>query len=73
MNVCMYVCSIIAAPLFAGFVLADSPQSTALFLLGEYLFAECWFGPTLAGADMYLVCMYVCMYVAGICKCGIRI
>ena len=58
--VCMYVCSIVAAPLLAGFVLADSPQSTALFLLGEYLFAECWFGPTLAGAE---ICMYVCTYV----------
>lgn len=43
--------SLVAAPLFAGFILAENPQNTALFLLAEYLFAECWFGPTLAGAS----------------------
>lgn len=40
--------SLLAAPLWAGFVLADVPEAAAIFLFFEYLTAECWFGPTLA-------------------------
>eukprot|EP01038_Epipyxis_sp_PR26KG_P008728 gene8728-11793_t len=40
--------SLLAVPLWAGFVLSDSPEISALCLLGEYLAAECWYGPTLA-------------------------
>ena len=40
--------SLLAAPLWAAFILADDPAIAALCLLGEYLTAECWFGPTLA-------------------------
>jgi MFS family permease len=38
----------LAAPLWAAFLLTSSPQAAAVFLLCEYLAAECWFGPTLA-------------------------
>jgi MFS family permease len=41
--------SLLAAPLWAAFVLADTPRAAASFLLAEYLAAECWVGPTLAG------------------------
>jgi len=40
--------SLLAAPLWAAFILTDDPSLAAAFLLGEYLVAECWFGPTLA-------------------------
>lgn len=40
--------SFLAAPCWAGFLLSNSPEQAALFLLLEYLTAECWFGPTLA-------------------------
>jgi MFS family permease len=40
--------SLLAAPCWAGFVLASTPEAAAGFLLLEYLVAECWFGPTLA-------------------------
>lgn len=40
--------SLLAAPAWAMFVLADNPQLAAGVLLAEYLVAECWFGPTLA-------------------------
>eukprot|EP01042_Synura_sphagnicola_P000239 gene239-247_t len=40
--------SLLAAPLFAGFVLSPNPETALLFLVGEYLVAECWYGPTLA-------------------------
>lgn len=40
--------SLLAAPLWAGFLLAPDPQTALLCLFGEYLAAECWFGPTLA-------------------------
>jgi MFS family permease len=40
--------SLLAAPFWAAFVLADSPTVAAAALLMEYLTAECWFGPTLA-------------------------
>jgi len=40
--------SLLAAPCWAGFLLAASPEQAAAFLLAEYLVAECWFGPTLA-------------------------
>lgn len=41
--------SLLAAPLWLGFIYSDSPQTSAAFLLAEYLAAECWVGPTLAG------------------------
>ena len=40
--------SLLAAPLFAGFLLSPNPETALLFLVGEYLVAECWYGPTLA-------------------------
>jgi predicted MFS family arabinose efflux permease len=40
--------SLLAAPCWAGFVLATTPEQAAGCLLLEYLAAECWFGPTLA-------------------------
>jgi MFS family permease len=40
--------SLIAGPMWAGFILADNPLLAIAFLFGEYLAAECWFGPTLA-------------------------
>lgn len=40
--------SLLAAPLWAAFILTDDPSTAAACLLGEYLVAECWFGPTLA-------------------------
>ena len=40
--------SLLAAPLWAAFVAADEPSTAVLCLLGEYLVAECWFGPALA-------------------------
>lgn len=40
--------SLLAAPLWAAFITAPTPQQAALFLFFEYLVAECWFGPTLA-------------------------
>ncbi|KAJ1435295.1 major facilitator superfamily domain-containing protein, partial [Ochromonadaceae sp. CCMP2298] len=40
--------SLLAAPCWAGFVLASTPEAAAGFLFLEYLVAECWFGPTLA-------------------------
>lgn len=39
---------LLAAPLWAGFILASAPQVALLCLLAEYLAAEVWFGPTLA-------------------------
>ena len=47
-NIYLYLGSLLAAPLWAAFILADDPAVAALCLLGEYLTAECWFGPTLA-------------------------
>jgi hypothetical protein len=40
--------SLLAAPLWAAFILAEDPAVAAACLLGEYLTAECWFGPTVA-------------------------
>ena len=40
--------SLLAAPAWAAFILAPTPELTAVALLVEYLVAECWFGPTLA-------------------------
>lgn len=40
--------SLLAAPLWALFILSPDPKITAVALLCEYLVAECWFGPTLA-------------------------
>ena len=40
--------SILAAPLWAAFVLVDDPTYAAGCLFLEYIVAECWFGPTLA-------------------------
>jgi MFS family permease len=40
--------SLLAAPAWAAFILAPTPELTAAALLIEYLVAECWFGPTLA-------------------------
>lgn len=40
--------SLLAAPLWALFILSSDPKITAIALLCEYLVAECWFGPTLA-------------------------
>jgi sugar phosphate permease len=40
--------SLLAAPLWAAFIAADQPSTAVLCLLGEYLVAECWFGPALA-------------------------
>ena len=40
--------SLLAAPLWAAFIISKDPAVAALCLLGEYLTAECWFGPTLA-------------------------
>ena len=64
----MFSGSFLAAPLWAAFILAEDPAVAAACLLGEYLTAECWFGPTLASLfDVVpkdrrgvLVCMYVC-------------
>ena len=40
--------SLLAAPLWAAFVLIDDPTYAAVCLFFEYIVAECWFGPTLA-------------------------
>jgi predicted MFS family arabinose efflux permease len=40
--------SLLAAPAWYLFVRASSPELSVAFLFAEYLFAECWFGPTLA-------------------------
>jgi MFS family permease len=40
--------SLLAAPLWAAFVLVDNPAYAAVCLFLEYIVAECWFGPTLA-------------------------
>ena len=40
--------SLLAAPTWAGFILAQSPVEASAWLLAEYLVAECWIGPTLA-------------------------
>lgn len=40
--------SLLAAPLWAAFVLVDDPTYAAICLFFEYIVAECWFGPTLA-------------------------
>eukprot|EP01041_Mallomonas_annulata_P011077 gene11077-23156_t len=40
--------SLVAAPLWAAFILAPTAQYALAILLVEYLAAECWFGPTLA-------------------------
>ena len=44
----MDVGSFLAAPFWAAFIMAEDPVVAAACLLGEYLTAECWFGPTLA-------------------------
>lgn len=41
--------SLLAAPLWYAFIHAETPSTAAFFLLIEYLAAECWVGPTLAG------------------------
>ena len=41
--------SILAAPLWAGFIMADDPAVAASYLLAEYLAAECWIGATVVG------------------------
>ena len=41
--------SIIAAPLWAGFIMSDDPAIAASYLLVEYLAAECWIGATVVG------------------------
>jgi predicted MFS family arabinose efflux permease len=40
--------SLLAAPAWYLFIKADSPEMSIVYLFAEYLFAECWFGPTLA-------------------------
>jgi MFS family permease len=40
--------SMLATPFWIGFVLSDTANTALLFLFFEYLFGECWFGPTLA-------------------------
>eukprot|EP01031_Cornospumella_fuschlensis_P033150 gene33150-40108_t len=40
--------SFLAAPLWLGFIYAETPTEALLYLLAEYVVAECWFGPTLA-------------------------
>ena len=40
--------SLIAIPCWIMFVEAPSPELALTFLFFEYIFAECWFGPTLA-------------------------
>ena len=44
----MRIGSLVAAPLWTLFILTDSVSLSAVFLFAEYIFAECWFGPTLA-------------------------
>ena len=41
--------SLAAAPLWAGFILAETPSLAVAYLFAEYIAAECWIGPTLAG------------------------
>lgn len=41
--------SILAAPLWAGFIMAEEPAVAASYLLAEYLAAECWIGATVVG------------------------
>ena len=40
--------SLLAIPFWAGTLTAPSLELSLAFLFGEYLFAECWFGPTIA-------------------------
>ena len=40
--------SLLAAPAWYLFVHAETPEMSIVYLFAEYLFAECWFGPTLA-------------------------
>ena len=40
--------SILAVPAWILFIKAPTPELSILFLFSEYIFAECWFGPTLA-------------------------
>lgn len=41
--------SLLAAPLLAAALAADTLPVSLTFLLVEYLAAECWLGPTVAG------------------------
>ena len=40
--------SLLAAPLWAGFILATSAEQSLAFLFFEYLIGECWFGSAVA-------------------------
>ena len=40
--------SLLAAPLFIKFILSPTAVEASIWLLLEYLVAECWIGPTLA-------------------------
>ena len=40
--------SLLAIPFWAATLTAPSLELSLAFLFGEYLFAECWFGPTIA-------------------------
>lgn len=40
--------SILAVPAWILFIRAPTPELSVAFLFAEYIFAECWFGPTLA-------------------------
>ena len=40
--------SLLAAPTWIGFVMAETSVQATGWLLAEYLEAECWIGPTLA-------------------------
>ena len=40
--------SLLAVPAWVLFIKAPTPELSLLYLFSEYIFAECWFGPTLA-------------------------
>ena len=43
-----HVGSLLAVPLWVGACEAESFYASIGLLLGEYIVAECWFGPTIA-------------------------
>ena len=40
--------SLLAIPAWILFIKAPTPEVSIVYLFFEYIFAECWFGPTLA-------------------------
>lgn len=48
------ITSLLAIPCWYGFIYSSTPELALLCLLGEYLIAESWFGPTLSAMLLFV-------------------